>query len=281
MEKWLLVSNCQQFGLANCLRSQAQVHVDSYAFVTFQKQIEQIKIEDYDRIVVAPQYLQTSAFDFGSRSNVLTVPHMYFDAYHPDLCYLRAQDCASIKGPTGDYHSLIAFSGFRLGMSVDQVVEYYSEQSYKSLGWLEFWASSKRNLLKRFSEFGYDLMPFFSEWGREDAFMHTVNHPKIRCLSDIASLILEKSGTGSCCRSITPHDNLINGAIFPIYPEIGLPLGVEGSYFFKRPNEYSLIDLRQYLSESFDVYQSSLGAEVYPAYVRRQEEVSAFLEQTL
>lgn len=281
MEKWLLVSNCQQFGLANCLRSQAQIHIDSYAFVTFQKQIEQIKIEAYDRIVVAPQYLQTNTYDFSNSSNVLTAPHIYFDAYHPDLCYLRAKDVASVKGPIGDYHSLIAFSGFRLGLSVDQVMEHYSKQSYASLGWLEFWAASKQNLLKRFSDFGYDLAPIFSEWGREDAFMHTVNHPKIRVLSDIASLILEKSGIGSCCRSITPHDNLINGAIFPIYPEIGLPLGVQGSYFFKRPSEYGLIDLRQYVSESFDVYRNSPELEAYPAYSKRQKEVSAFLEKTL
>src|SRR3546814_6396142 len=82
------------------------------------------------------------------------------------------------------------------------------------------------------------MTPYFNEWGRQGAFMHTVNHPAVNCIRDVAKALLAESGMRPIDSCVLPHDNLLNSAIFPVYPEIGEVYGVSGSYNFKINGEY-------------------------------------------
>lgn len=97
----------------------------------------------------------------------------------------------------------------------------------------------------------------FVRWSRSGPFMHSVNHPKITVQLDIARMLLSRTGLQIMESGIIPHDNLTNGPVFPLYPEIGARLGVAGSYNFKGGGSYRAKDLKQFVSESFTVYRSA------------------------
>ncbi len=51
-----------------------------------------------------------------------------------------------------------------------------------------------------------------------------------------------------------PPDPLTGGFIFPVYPEIGRRLGVEGELVFRNAGRDATVGLEQMLSESFAAY---------------------------
>lgn len=282
MQKWLLVSNCQQFGLANCLRLIGRVEVDSYAMVTFEKDASQIDVLSYDHIVVAPQYLSTPTFDFSQLDNVTVLPYVFFDAYHPDLCYIHDSNDKALLGPIGGgYHSMIAFCGFSLGLTVERTLRYFSATTFDELGYLDLWNSAKKRLLDTFNQFGYDISKLFVQWARTDEFMYTCNHPKIRCLRDLASCVLERAGIQPLDTTLMPHDNLLNGAVFPVYPDVARALSIRGSYLYKNTKQYQFLTLGEFVRESFEGYRNYPQMTPHPAYRKKYEVVKQYMEQTL
>lgn len=83
--------------------------------------------------------------------------------------------------------------------------------------------------------------------------MHTLDHPKIICIYDIARSILASMGADEGADAM-PDDNLTHCASFAVYPEIGEALGVQGNYRFKRFNEYVHIGFEQFVVESYQIY---------------------------
>src|SRR3546814_8657963 len=86
MEKWLLVYNCQAPGLKNCIQLLSQeVEVEAYVFSQFQKVADGLKskFDQYDKIIVAPKFANTATVNFSELCNVLKLPPIFFDAYHP------------------------------------------------------------------------------------------------------------------------------------------------------------------------------------------------------
>lgn len=280
MKKWLVVSNCQSTGLKNCLHLLSnEIDVEAYDFNQFKKVYPATKSEfcDYDKIIVAPQFLNTSTHNFELEDSVFVLPTPFFEAYHPDLCYVVDGNKNLLKGPITDYHSIIAVCGYKFGLSVSDTLKLYCAQLYQSFGWLDLWAPSRDRMLDAYSAHGFDLKARFSTWGRESAFMHTVNHPRISCVSDISKVILERFGVEYSDTTLLPHDNLLNGPVFPVYPEIGEAYGVRGSYQFKKSGEYRTLDIEQFVGESFDVYSSTESFEVTSGYAKRFDEVLGYI----
>src|SRR3546814_4981967 len=119
MEKWLLVYNCQAPGLKNCIQLLSQeVEVEAYVFSQFQKVADGLKskFDQYDKIIVAPKFANTATVNFSELCNVMKLPPIFFDAYHPDLCYITDPEGRNLKGPLGDYDSLLAYCGYQLGV---------------------------------------------------------------------------------------------------------------------------------------------------------------------
>ena len=86
-----------------------------------------------------------------------------------------------------------------------------------------------------FSFFKIDIAPLFRRWTMKQAFMWSTNHPRIDCLFDVATEVLKKNSIDCVGTVIRPHDNLLNGPVFPVYTELAEALGVRGSY---RSNRY-------------------------------------------
>lgn len=279
-ESWLLIFNCQVLGLSNCLNLLSdEIHVEHYDPKGFRDNAEGIekRVGSFARVLIAPQIESQLPESITSHPNVWRVPTISFSAYHPDICYLRDQG-ASLKGPLGDYHSLIAYAAYRKGLSVQNAAKLFRSSIYEQLGYYDRWDQAKNQLLETFAKAEFDLAASFPNWSRNSAFMYSTNHVHVRCLLDVAKAILKRAGKASVYEDTMPHDNLANGPIFPIYPEIGARLGVHGSYLFKLGGQYRFIRLDEFLSRSFELYESAIDPTIIPEHARMLDRALATIE---
>lgn len=267
-EPWLLVFNCQVLGLGNSLNLLSdEIHVEHYDPAAFRKNAADIldRWDSFGRVLIAPKLESLLPDELRGTNKVWKIPTISFNAYHPDICYLLQGDKV-FKGPMGDYHSAVAYAAYRNGFSIDETLRLYAEQTYDRLGYFDCWDLAKGQLLDNFARAGLDLGPQFVHWSRNGAFMYSDNHVHVGCLMDMAKAILRSAGKAITFEGIAPHDNLLNGPVFPIYPEIASRLGVQGSYLFKLGGQYRFIRLDRFVSESFAAYQQHPEISVMPDY---------------
>lgn len=222
-----------------------QIHIEHY----------NDRFGEFDRVLVGLGTEQVPGAHFSRARRVDRVPELVFSAYHPDMTYIM-DGGNSVDGPLGAYHSMIAFVAHRTGRSVVDTLPPFNGRIYAACGYLDCWAAARDNLIWYCDYLGYDVGQAIRRWGQRGAFMYSTNHPRIHVLYDIARIYLEREGYEPRVTDLLPHDNLANSSVFPIYPEIGEALGVPGSYLFKRGNEYTQIDLRQFVEESFAAFDS-------------------------
>jgi hypothetical protein len=262
----LLLYNCQAQGLASCLQLLAPgLDVEHYDALVLQKQLPDLasRAEHFDHIVITPQVRAMVGEEVAGRPQVVWMPHLVFSGYHPDLCYLAAAGPLA-TGVSASYHSALAYTGFRCGLDVEATVRLYRPEVYAALGYYDMWNDAREGVLIAYDRHGFDLRESFLRWSRRGPFMHTVNHPKIEVLMDFARLLLRKLGIGIVESGIVPHDNLTNGPVFPVFPEIGARLGIGGSYLFKNGGAYRVMDLESYVAASHAIYRQAGDAE--PSY---------------
>lgn len=267
MEKWLVMSNCQTFGLANCL--QAQIHnasvvgVDTLLFKS-DPDYHNDRMSEFDKLFIYDGVrgeLATAALE--RIGNHVRIPILTCRAYHPDLIYL-IRNGRPLAGPTGDYHSAIAFACYTKGMKVSETQSYFNGPFLEKCGYMSLWAAERDRIINEFRECGLDISHFIRTWGRKCAFMHGINHPRIHAIYDIASAILQSLDRSPQRSDMIPHDNLALGGAFAVYPEIGEALGVPGQYMFRSVGNYKPIGLSEYLEGCFSVYQSSPDEPISP-----------------
>ena len=269
-QAWLLLYNCQVMGLGNSLNLLSDdIDVEYYDPNGFRKQAKSIlnRLQHYDRILVAPQLERELGEEWMGNAKVWRIPTISFNAYHPDICYLL-ESGSSLKGPLGDYHSLIAYAAFACGLSEARALALYRESVYADLGYFERWDQARTALLGNFTSHGFDIATHFVDWSRNGPFMYSFNHPRVHCVRDIAKAILARAGLDPVYRDALPHDNLANGPVFPVYPEIAARLGVDGSYLFKLGGKYRFIRLDEFVSESFRIYRDTPRIGIRPEFAR-------------
>lgn len=267
-ESWLLLFNCQVLGLGNSLNLLSdEIRVEHYDPAAFRKNADDVlqRWDAFERVLVAPKLEPLLPPELRSAEKVWSVPTIRFDAYHPDICYLANQG-EPFKGPMGDYHSTIAYAAFRHGLPLDAALRLYNERIYSQLGYFDRWDVARRRLLEQFDAAGLDLRPHFAGWSRTGAFMYSFNHAHVRCLHDVAKAVLHRAGKTIAFEHLTPHDNLLNGPVFPIYPEIASRLGVQGNYLFKLGGQYRFIRLEEFVSQSYERYAQFPEAAPMPEF---------------
>ena len=255
-ERWMVISNCQTYGLAHSLQMLADgITVEPVDAGQYQAHLEHYaaRFQDYDRLLVSAAAEGVPGADFSSARRVDKLPELPFSAYHPDMTYVMA-GAAVVNGPIAAYQSMIAFVAHGRGLSVAETLALYNRHVYAACGYLDGWAAARDGLIGYCRHFGLDVSHAVRRWAREGAFMYSGNHPRIRVLYDLARLYLEREGYAARVSDVLPQDNLAASNVFPVYPEIGEVMGAPGSYLFKRAHEYSQIGLRQFVEESFAAY---------------------------
>tara|TARA_A100001391_G_scaffold1033_8_gene1520 strand:- start:5546 stop:6394 length:849 start_codon:yes stop_codon:yes gene_type:complete len=267
MQRWLVMSNCQTIGLANCLQAQtAQVSVAGLDPAGFNARRWQAnaRMKRFNKLLIAPsiksEVPKARLDQIGSH---VSLPTIAFRGYHPDLIYLSNRD-KPLSGPVSHYHSAITFACFEKGISPTDAQSYFTGQFFEQCGYFAIWADERERLLADFRSHGLDIAPYFTSWGRTKAFMYSYNHPRIEPLYDMASVLLEGQGVTQSRSDLMPRDNLANSAIFAVYPEIGEATGVRGQYQFRAVGDYRPIGLTEYIGRSYDVYQRAPAGELRP-----------------
>ncbi|RWX78759.1 hypothetical protein EPK99_09220 [Neorhizobium lilium] len=253
MEKWLVLSNCQTFGLANSLTIQyPSATIDSLDVWAYKSDIagHDAKLHNYQKIIVHPEFLDISESKLNQVIDPIIVPSMFFSAYHPDSCY-AASSSGGIDSPIGAYNSMICLSAYRNGLTVDQALQHYNARTYERAGFFDVWSRDKQHILNLFNNYGLDLSEGFLRWGRYKPFMYSVNHPNIDVVFDIAAATLKRMGVNSLEARLLPHDNLTNGPCFAIYNEVAEHCGIKGFEFFKEQGHYRLLSLEDFVRGSY------------------------------
>lgn len=191
---------------------------------------------------------------------VKEIPVVSFPAFHPDMVYaqkLRADGGLDVlKSPVGENHSALILYGFHLGLNAEQIARLFCEDIYQTVGFFEAWPAAWEALAQAGKRAELPLESMMLSWSRQGPFMHTLNHPKVGVLADIARAIAKKEGAQLRPAASDAYliDDLMTSTIWPIYPEIGRRLGIEGSQLFKRAGVTQFYDLEQMITESLAIY---------------------------
>lgn len=279
-QRWLVHHYCQGAGLASCLRllcGEVEVEViDQYSSEDHRAAVLD-QIAGFDRIIVEP----TIARKFGAadQPRLLVVPTLAFRGYHPDFFLLRRGDGRQFAGPTGSSQSMIAYAAFHAGLSERHAVALYREDVYAACGYLDQWSASREQLLSAFRHHGLELGREFVRWSRRGPFMHSIIHPRIGCLRDVALKLVERAGLPACPAEFLPPDELAYREVLPVYPEIARRVGIGGSYLFKRGDDQRIYSLEEYVERSYAGFRNARDAKVLGAYVPVLEKVRTAVEE--
>jgi len=256
-ERWLVISNCQTHGFANSLQALVpEVEVRSMYPHTFNNAPFRNNrlFSQYDRLFISTGIELTMPRAKLDRIPQHTaLPWFGFRAYHPDLVYAQCNGIP-FKSPADDYHSGIALAAYRRGLSVADTRRLFTSRVFEACGFMDWWEPERDCMIKHLEETGIDITKQINRWGRDDAFMYSNNHPKIRVLFDIARELVKNLGREPLAGATMPHDNLAFASGFAVYPEIGECLGVPGAYLFKTFDTYRQINLDEFLAGSFASY---------------------------
>ena len=283
-ERWVVISNCQTFGLADCLTAlSADIDVEAYDIYAFRDRIAEDRdyFRRYDFALVLPEAREIEGFWADALPANIDVPAFVFGGYHPDCCYVFA-DGAVLDGLIGPYNSMIALAAYKEGLDAEAASRFFTEWMYKALGYDHHWHPYRDHMIAQYSASGLDVAPLFRRLGRGHCFMHTNDHPKIELFYAIAQLVLESRGKRVLTGAPLPTDRLA-GMQWPVYPEIGECLGVPGAYLFRPSGAMRPLALRDYLDAAlvnFGRWDKS-QLRVIPAVQRRLQTIRRLIREAL
>ena len=265
MEAWLVISNAQTHNLANSLRLLSNdIRIDHADVWTFGSNMAQYRelLPNYDRVIIHP-HVERGYCDFSAVRQLSRIPSIKFDAYHPDICFVLANDLP-FDGAMGAYHSMLVLAAYKAGLNIEKTRALFRREIFERCGFLDRWEGERQQLLDHFAEYGLDITAPFRAWSRRECFMYGIDHSKARPIHDIAHVFLQACGIEPHQTDIVPADTIMTGSCFPVYPEIGEVLGVEGSYMFKRYQQYRLISLEHFIELSFAAYAQFSTENIKP-----------------
>ena len=279
-QHWLVHHYCQGTGLADNLRllcgDISLEVIDQHSPAWLRDKVVE-RIDEFDRVIVEPTIARR--FEQRLQDRLIVVPTFAFRGYHPDFFLLRRETGRQFAGPTGSSQSMIAYCAFNAGRTEAETVALYREEVYAASGYLDQWSDSREALLATFRHHGLELGRDFVGWSRRGPFMHSIIHPRIACLRDVARKILEREGLPVFAAEFLPPDILASREVLPVYPEIARVVGIAGSYLFKRGDNQRIYDLEEYVALSFAGFRTAPGATVLPAYAPVLEKVKSAIER--
>lgn len=286
-----ILFNCQHKGLANAFRSlYPEWEVISFELGGMGTQDAQerasVQLGACDRVLSIP--IGDRAFgplvtdELKKTCNLSVLPAVAFFGFHPDTIYIfgpQGHFCAA----TGDYHSRLAVAAFLAEFSAEEADILFNALVYQKLGYFDYYDKSSAFLAQRFKPFDIDIQPWLDGWKASGCFMHSINHPRIHVVCDLALIACSLMGFNPDLdddRLQTVPDNLAAGPQIPLYPEIARRLGnrCRGHTLFKQGNHpdhsnFRLLTRAQYLQSCFETY-----AEASPEMLLKAEGVQNALQ---
>lgn len=279
----LVSSNCMTAGIALGLKALLPNTVIEVAHITtfngISKEALNLRLEGFDLWVTGP--LDPEILVAVDRAQVLRIPRIVFNAYHPDIVYALDDKGVIMKGAFGcDYHSALVLWAYRKGLTLAQTIALFRTDVFAKLGYQSNWSSALDRLQKIFEATDIDIGGFYPAVLEHAPFMHSHNHPVGAATCLLAKLIAVKI-TDDASLMKRPieravQDTLATGAIWPIYPGIAEQYGLMGDYLWKFGPDRFVQGVEDFAAASFTAYEAQDPARWHcPALDE------AFLDQAL
>ena len=195
--KAVIVGNCQIDAIANCMRAMnSTLEIDSIGVELIEKNAADTRDRVRSSDLVFLQTVAKNRFPeiFSDDSErVLLFPRIYFAAYHPDILYLRSAG-RLVASPLGDYNSKLVLAGFINGLTARETIELFSRDVFRRIGYLDAWDSAVSVFLNEAHQASLGLDEGPLKWSRSGCFMHSLNHPKLHVLADLARTYADCQG---------------------------------------------------------------------------------------
>jgi hypothetical protein len=234
--------NCQNVGIADSLRALLPgAEVINYAGVAGLPKAEQARraaeLSDCDHLImthlaVHHGKLSLRAMQQTARS-LHVLPAFAFGGYHPDTIYVQV-DGQVLNNITGGYQSRIAVAGYLAGLSPRDTAALYNKLVFARLGYFNAFDEQSKLLIMQWGRAGIDAGPLLAGWQATGCFTHSINHPKMPVLLDLARVACARMGLAvqDGIEAAALPDHLARGPIHPVFPDIAASLGIapEGAF---------------------------------------------------
>lgn len=234
-KKYSVYGNCQANPLGNILQTNAEF-AESWEFVPFPKPSFELRQGDWEDIekllgeldLFITQNVGESHGIFASSNlanhlkaggKVVRIPNAYFSGYMPEVVYFRAGEPHVTK--FCDYHdaNFLAFFMEDPVNAVQKAVDAATDKSQYTQEFVLANAMASINELKRREEeCDVTVSDYIEQNWRNDILFYSMNHPKRKVLSHIASNVLGLLGQKS--RDLKGDYEHLDNTRLPVYESI-------------------------------------------------------------
>ena len=192
-------------------------------------------------------------------SQVVVFPSITFSAFQPDIQYAFVNGVVVKNGLGGEWNSRIVLWAYLNGLTPTETEFLFCEEVFDALGYFDEWEKSTESLRASFEICGLDYGRWVRAVQRTGVFMYGINHPMQIGLSQLTLQIAEKVFPHLVRESMDLEKitkDRLSKIVWPVYPEVGSCLGVEGSYHWQSARKDA--DLAEFIRLCFatwDEYQ--------------------------
>lgn len=195
---------------------------------------------------------------------VVEFPSLYFDAFHPDISYVPIRSTFDdvprlLQSPAGDYNSAIVVWAWQAGLSAQEAIALFQEATFEALGYTLRWEPAVQLMIQTWHKHPHlDARRFLRAMRGSGPFMHSVNHPRITALIELARQLAEHITGEAGPAADEPAelfvvDALKDHVVWPVYPPLADSLGLPGSYAWKLADQ-RVLRLPEFVHESYAAY---------------------------
>lgn len=178
MKRWIVIANCQAFGLASSISSLApQLVCDGIDVWQFQRQMREnpgFYRAHYDFAIVSEEVRLWYPYEPSDLPPFIDIPNFTFSAFHPDCCYVTAEGKV-VDGVVGPYHSMIALAAYKEHLSPVDAVNFFNEAVFEYAGFFDLWEEQRNRLVTQFAAAGVSIGPALRRMSHGNSFMFTVD----------------------------------------------------------------------------------------------------------
>ena len=197
---------------------------------------------------------------------VIRFPELYFNAFHPDQVYAMP-DRSLVEGAAGPYNSAVVLWAWQHKLTASQAISLMRPEIFQALGYHDRWQVSVDRLRNDFLSYPlFDYRDFIIPLQRAGCFMHTVNHPRVSAMVQMARVLGKQIDSCVITDNVYVEGMVLDGLFMAsfsssVYPSIANSLGIKGAFLWKR-EDHSVIRLEQFVTESFQKYEVQQPVDV-------------------
>ena len=263
-----VLANCQTGGLTACLDlllPRDTVTGLHWLYSEEGKANAAAAAADADIVVTSapPDLRAQMAAEHGfDETKCVIIPSIHFAGFHPDLTIAYAGQTRINVLAGVPYQSAIGVWAWKRGLTARDARRLFTQRTMGALGYDRYWTKA---VAETRADFAATTIPFTDYFLPLQAsgrlFMHTLNHPHIAAIAQLARGVARRLGAAEAdlrqpLEDMVP-DALSLGPIWPVYPGVAEALGLQPSWLWKIGDVLYTLD--DYLEAQFRALDAADG----------------------